>query len=121
MKIDEIIDYIKDILIEAEDLGFGIHVIKNYKESPNFIYHEILISKGKLFEITKIDTELFRINEFLKSLEMPFVINARLPSEGKKRLHFYEDERYIRYDGIQIRDWNLFNWVDIIILEKINI
>lgn len=116
MNIKEILLDIDDLFLDIKDDGFN--VILSKEELEAHIKYEYFISYKKEFTIDMIDPTLFRTNDYLKKTQIPYGFHIWLSGVGLKKVHLYNDDRYIRYDGIKLRDWNLIKYIKLILLIK---
>ena len=120
MNIDQIISDIEDISLEIKDEGFNIILSKEDNKLLHHKQYEFFISYNKAFTIDMLDNTLYRINDYLKDTSIPFVFRIWIAGEGLYKVHLYDDDRYIRYDGVKLRDWNLINYIKLTLLVKIH-
>jgi hypothetical protein len=112
MDVNEILNNINEILLDIEDDGFDV-----LREPPLLTFsklyteYEFFISYKMIFTIDKIDKTLFRIKNFLDSHIIPhiFYISICGDDNGRygKKIYLYNDDRYIRAEGVKLKDWNL--------------
>jgi hypothetical protein len=120
MNIKEIILDIEDLFLDAKDDGFNITLSQEDIKLAHHKKYEFFISYTKHFTIDKIDTVLYKIDNYLKYHNIPFVFQIWIAGEGLKQVYLYDDDRYIRYEGIKLKDWNLIKYIKLNILVKIH-